>query len=206
MNTEKEQSTPFTPPANPYMLFDDWFKQAEKTEINDPGAMCLATISKDGFPAARMVLLKEADERGFKFHSNGQSRKGKELEQNSNAALCFHWKSLRKQVRVEGVIYSVGEAESTTYFRTRTRQSQIGAWASQQSNALDTYQTLLDAHGHYQEKFKNEEQIPKPEYWVGYRLEPTLFEFWQDGTHRLHQRHVYIPDDQGEWSIGMLYP
>lgn len=205
MNTEKEQLSPFTPPENPYDLFHEWLSEAEKSEINDPGAMCLATISEDGKPSARMVLLKEASARGFKFHSNGQSRKGKELEQNSNAALCFHWKSLRKQVRVEGIIHTVSEEESDAYFKTRSRQSQLGAWASRQSRTLDDYQTLIDAHDHYQEKFKDEDQIPKPDYWIGYRLEPTLFEFWQDGAHRLHQRHVYTPDGDN-WAIGMLYP
>lgn len=206
MTLDVEKSEQFTPPENPYDLFQDWLKLAETSEINDPGAMCLATVSDDGRPANRMVLLKEFDENGFKFHTNGESRKANHLEQNENAALCFHWKSLRKQVRVEGKMVEVTQEESTEYFHTRSQQSQIGAWASQQSRDLDTYEKLITTYEHYKEKFKNEEKIPKPEYWTGFRLEPTMFEFWQDGDHRLHQRHVYLPDGKGGWTTKMLYP
>lgn len=191
---------------NPYDLFRDWLALAEAEEINDPDAMCLATVSDDGRPSARMVLLKEVDERGFKFHTNSQSRKGSELDANPNAALCFHWKSLRKQVRVEGIISAVSQEESDSYFRTRSRESQIGAWASEQSSPLENYQALQDAYEHYKEKFKDEDVIPKPDYWIGYILKPDLFEFWQDGAHRLHQRYLYTPDGAGGWTIKMLNP
>lgn len=198
--------TQFTPPENPYDFFHDWLDQARETEINDPDAMCLATVSKDGRPAARMVLLKEADARGFKFHTNGESRKGNHLDNNPNAALCFHWKTLRKQVRVEGVISPVSQEESEEYFRTRSRLSQLGAWASQQSRELENYQALQDAFEHYKKKFENEDLIPKPDYWIGFRLEPDMFEFWQDGDHRLHQRHVYTPNGDKSWTIKMINP
>lgn len=201
-----DEAINFIPPNDPYALFGKWFHMAEEKEINDPGAMCLATVSAEGKPSARMVLLKEVSEEGFKFHTNSHSRKGDELSHNPSAALCFHWKTLRKQIRVEGVISAVSTEESDNYFNTRSRQSQIGAWASQQSDVLKNYQELQDAYAHYEEKFKDEENIPRPEHWIGYRLKPDMFEFWQDGAHRLHQRHLYTPDGNGDWTIKMLNP
>ncbi len=200
-----EKPEDFKPPSNPYNLFKNWLSMAEASEINDPGAMCLATATPDGRPSARMVLLKDVNEKGFKFHTNNESRKGEELKNNSFAALCFHWKTLRKQVRIEGKIIAVSEKESENYYRTRNRQSQIGAWASQQSRPLKQYSDLIQSYDEYQKKFKDEEIIPKPDYWVGFILQPEKFEFWQDGDHRLHQRHLYTKTDDG-WDIGMLYP
>jgi len=196
----------FTLPENPYTLFSEWLDLANKSEINDAGAMCLATVSPDGRPANRMVLLKEVDLKGFKFHTNGESRKADHINNNPHAALCFHWKSLRKQVRGEGAMREASREEAAEYFHTRSKESQIGAWASQQSRDLENYQELQDTYAHYQEKFKGEDVIPKPDYWTGYRLEPDMFEFWQDGEHRLHQRHVYLPDGNGGWTIKMINP
>ena len=196
----------FTPPENPYDLFDAWFLEASNKELNDPGAMCLATATPDGVPSARMVLLKEFDEDGFKFHTNIESRKGNEITQNSKASICFHWKSLRKQVRLEGTLHEVLQKESQQYFETRNRKSQIGAWASNQSRELENYQTLQERYKYYEEKFKDEKNIPKPDYWVGFRLKPNQFEFWNDGENRLHKRYIYTQDKQGNWTTGMLYP
>ncbi len=196
----------FIPPENPYDLFGEWFLEASNKELNDPGAMCLATASSDGVPSARMVLLKEFDDDGFKFHTNIESRKGNEILHNPKASICFHWKTLRKQVRLEGMLHEVSQEESTQYFKTRNRKSQIGAWASNQSRELENYQTLQERYKHYEEKFKNEDNIPKPDYWVGFRLNPNQFEFWNDGENRLHKRYVYTQDKKGNWITGMLYP
>lgn len=201
-----EKPEEFIPPANPYDLFKNWLSQAEVGEVNDPNAMCLATATPDGKPSARMVLLKGLDERGFVFYTNTGSRKGQQLEQNQNAAICFHWKSLQKQVRVEGVIEEVSAAEADAYYNTRHRGSRVGAWASKQSQELGSYQELKKFVEGYEAEFEGKEDIPRPPYWKGFRLKPDYFEFWIDGEYRLHQRHLYTPNGAGGWTTKMLYP
>jgi len=190
---------------DPYDLFKQWLKDAEAQEPNDPNAMCLATTTPDGKPSARMVLLKGLDDRGLVFYTNEGSKKGQQILDNPNVAVCFHWKSLRKQVRVEGIIEEVSEEEATEYYNTRHRGSRVGAWASKQSQPLGSYDELKEHVEKYEAEFENKEDIPRPDYWKGYRIKPTYFEFWIDGDYRLHQRYLYTPSDSG-WDIGMLYP
>jgi pyridoxamine 5'-phosphate oxidase len=201
-----ENPQDFIPPENPYDLFKNWLSLAETHEINDPNAMCLATTTPDGKPSARIVLLKGLDENGFIFYTNAQSRKGQQIEHNKNAALCFHWKSLQKQVRIEGVIEEVTDKEADAYYNTRHRGSRVGAWASKQSQELGSYQELKSFVENYEEKFEGQENIPRPPYWTGFRIKPNYFEFWIDGEYRLHQRHLYTPDSNGGWTTKMLYP
>ena len=203
-NLEKPEK--FIPPATPYDLFREWYDLAQKKEINDPGAVCLATATPDGKPSARMMLLKGIDNNGLVLYTNATSRKGKEILQNPYAALCFHWKSLLKQVRIEGHIEEISDEEADTYYSTRHRGSRVGAWASKQSQPLGTYQELKDTVEKCETEFKDQENIPRPEYWKGFRLKPNYFEFWIDGEFRLHQRYLYTPDENGNWNIGMLYP
>jgi pyridoxamine 5'-phosphate oxidase len=195
----------FQAPANPYDLFQDWLTLAEKSELNDPNAMCLATATPDGAPSARMVLLKGLDENGFIFYTNMGSRKGQQIKNNDKAALCFHWKSMRKQVRIEGILEQVSDAEADAYYNTRHRGSRIGAWASKQSQPLGSYNELKNFVEDFESKFEGKDDIPRPDYWTGFRLKPNYFEFWIDGDYRLHQRYLYTPTDNG-WDIGMLYP
>lgn len=191
---------------NPYDTFKEWLKEAEKTELNDPNAMCLATATPDGVPSARIVLLKGINEHGFVFYTNGESRKGKELKNNNHVALCFHWKSLLRQVRIEGIIEEVSEQEADAYYNTRHRGSRIGAWASKQSQPLASRQELKDFVESYETKFKDSENIPRPPYWKGYRVKPTKIEFWIDGEYRLHERYVYTKDNNDNWITNMIYP
>ena len=202
----KEAPEKFLPPANPYDLFGDWLSLAEKEEPNDPNAMCLATATSDGKPSARMVLLKGIDERGFVFYTNDGSRKGEQIKNNHHAAICFHWKTLRKQVRVEGVIEQVSDEEADAYYNTRHRGSRVGAWASKQSQPLGSYDELKKFVEDYEKKFDGQDNIPRPDYWNGYRIKPDYFEFWIDGDYRLHQRYLYTPNTEGNWTINMLYP
>lgn len=191
---------------NPYDIFKEWLAMAENKEPNDPNAMCLATSTPDGVPSARMVLLKGLDERGFVFYTNAGSRKGQEIEANKHAALCFHWKSLLKQVRVEGIIEEVSDEEATAYYNTRHRGSRVGAWASKQSQPLGSYEELKEFVENYEAEFEGKDDIPRPPYWKGFRVKPTAIEFWIDGEYRLHERYVYRPDGTGAWERHMLYP
>lgn len=190
--------------TDPMALFQEWFALARAKEINDSDAVALATADGDGQPNARMVLLKGADERGFVFYTNSESQKGTELAANPRAALCFHWKSLRRQVRVQGAVAPIGEAESDAYFASRPRDSQVGAWASQQSRPLESRFALEKAVARYAAKFAVGE-IPRPPYWMGFRLEPQRIEFWQDRPFRLHDRHVFTRAGSG-WHQQWLYP
>jgi len=194
--------------GDPYDIFEKWLSEAQEKELNDPNAMCLATATPDGKPSARMVLLKGLDKRGFVFYTNAGSRKGQEIARNQNAAICFHWKSLLKQVRVEGVIEEISEAEATAYYNTRHRGSRIGAWASKQSQELGSYDELKDFVEKYEADYEGVEDIPKPPYWKGFRIKPHYIEFWIDGEYRLHERYVFKPNDNEEhgWQRHMLYP
>lgn len=198
VDLELEQAT------NPLALFDEWLQAASRSEINDPNAMSLATATADGVPSVRIVLLKRRDDRGFSFFTNGQSRKGGELRANQHAALCFHWKSLQRQVRIEGTISELDPAEVDEYFRHRHRQSQIGAWASQQSRPLSSRAELIALTTEYEKKFP--EDVPRPPYWTGFVLKPTRIEFWQERDYRLHDRFVFTPGGEGAWTRQRLSP
>jgi len=200
------QAGDFARADEPLSLFQEWMAEAEKHEPNDPNAMALATVDADGLPNLRMVLLKEAGPEGFVFYTNRESVKGRELEANAKAALCFHWKSLRRQVRVRGPIEQVDDGEADAYFATRPRGSRIGAWASQQSRALESRLALEKAVAKYTAKYGVGE-VPRPPYWSGYRLKPVEIEFWHDRSFRLHERIVFRRnDDDGVWSKTRLYP
>lgn len=205
MTEPQEKPENFTPPADPYNLFREWLSMAESSELNDPNAMCLATATPDGAPSARMVLLKGLDDQGFVFYTNMSSRKGEQIQHNDKAAICFHWKSLRKQVRVEGILEQVSDEEADKYYNTRHRSSRVGAWASKQSQPLGSYEELKNFVEKYEQEFAGIEDIPRPDYWTGFRLKPNYIEFWIDGDYRLHQRYLYIPSQNG-WDIQMLYP
>jgi pyridoxamine 5'-phosphate oxidase len=190
--------------SDPFTLFDEWLAEARAAEPNDPEAMTLATADAAGNPSARMVLLKGHGPEGFVFYTNVDSRKGGELAANPNVALVFHWKSLRRQVRIEGAIEPVAGAEADSYYVTRVRDSQIGAWASDQSRALDSRATLEARFAEMAAKFADG-AVPRPPHWSGYRVVPRSIEFWSDGAHRLHERRVFTRRE-GAWSEGLLYP
>jgi pyridoxamine 5'-phosphate oxidase len=189
---------------DPIDLFRAWLTEAEAQEPNDPNAMCLATVDAAGRPSARMVLLKGLDPRGFAFYTNLESRKGEELLANPNVALCFHWKSLRRQVRIEGPVEAVTEAEADAYFHSRARISQIGAAASDQSRPLDSRATLEARVVEIDAKLMGAE-VPRPPNWSGFRVLPRTIEFWKDGAYRLHDRILFTREDM-EWRTERLYP
>lgn len=191
---------------NPFELFKNWYNEAEKSELNDPNAMALATNGLDGFPNVRMVLLKDFNENGFVFYTNFNSQKGQELNNSTKASLCFHWKSLRKQIRIQGIVEVVNNKEADEYFASRPRISQIGAWASNQSHQLENFLDLEKKVAFYTTKF-NIGKIPRPEYWSGFRLKPNSIEFWSDGEFRLHKRiKFYLESDSNQWQSRKLYP
>ncbi len=190
--------------AEPFSLFDEWFAAAKEREINDPNAMALATVDDGGLPNVRMVLLKGIDSAGFVFYTNEESAKGRELAGSGKAALLFHWKSLRRQVRVRGSVAEVSAAEANAYFASRPRDSRIGAWASQQSRPLESRFALEKAVAFYAAKFAIGD-IPRPPYWKGYRVTPHSFEFWADRPFRLHDRLAFTRDAEG-WRKERLYP
>jgi pyridoxamine 5'-phosphate oxidase len=185
MNTQD-----FTAAGDPFGLFQTWLADAEKSEPADPEAMALATADADGLPNVRMILLKGADERGFVFYTNCGSAKGGELAVNPKAALLFYWKSLGRQIRVRGPVEPVTEAEADAYFATRHPQSRIGAWASRQSRPLESRAALEEAVARYADEFDGRE-VPRPDYWRGFRVRPVEIEFWQNGEYRLHDRIVF---------------
>ncbi|GJL85242.1 MAG: pyridoxine/pyridoxamine 5'-phosphate oxidase [Micavibrio sp.] len=191
---------------SPIFMFQEWLEEAGKDEPNDPNAMCLATADSGGKPSARMVLLKSYDEKGFVFYTNEQSHKGRDLTENPQAALCFYWKSTRKQVRIEGKTEQVSDKEADDYFASRPRGAQIGAWASAQSRPLESDTALQKAVEELEEKYKDTKSIPRPDYWIGYRLVPDSIEFWIADINRLHDRFMYTKNDNGQWTIQRLYP
>jgi pyridoxamine 5'-phosphate oxidase len=194
----------FTQASEPWDLFASWLKEASASEPNDPTAMALATAGEDGLPNVRVVLMKGADERGFVFYTNAESAKGRELAGNPQAALVFHWKSLRRQVRAKGTVTRVSDAEADAYFQSRPRDSRIGAWASQQSRPLESRFALEKAVALYAAKHALGE-VPRPPYWTGYRIAPISIEFWQDRPFRLHDRLVFTRAGEG-WTTTRLYP
>ncbi len=190
--------------TDPFALFDEWFAEARESEINDPEAMALATADAAGRSSLRMVLLKGHGSDGFVFYTNEQSAKGAQLAANPHAALLFHWKSLRRQVRIEGPVERLGDADADGYFASRSRDSQLGAWASDQSRPLDSRATFERRFEEMQRRFGGAE-VPRPPHWGGYRLVPDRMEFWQDRPHRLHERRLFTRAEGG-WSEGLLYP
>ena len=194
----------FTKAAEPFSLFDEWFAEAKAREINDPNAMALATVDAEGLPNVRMVLLKGIDGSGFVFYTNEDSAKGRELAGSGKAALLFHWKSLRRQVRVRGAVAEVSAAEADAYFASRPRDSRVGAWASQQSRPLESRFALEKAVAFYAAKYAIGD-IPRPPYWKGFRVTPQAFEFWADRPFRLHDRVSFAREAEG-WRKERLYP
>ena len=196
----------FTASDDPFALFDTWFAEAAKSEVNDPNAMALATVDADGLPDVRMVLLKGADPAGFVFYTNTESAKGTELAGNPKAAVVFHWKSLQRQVRVRGPVERVTDAEADAYFASRARDSRIGAWASQQSRPLESRFALEKAVAYHAARFAVGE-VPRPPHWTGFRIRPVYMEFWQNVLFRLHDRVVFRrPAPEGDWNRQRLYP
>ncbi len=190
--------------TDPYALFTEWLGEATQSEPNDPNALCLATCTPDGRPSARMVLLKGHDSRGFVFYTNLESRKGGELAANPFAALCFHWKTLQRSVRVEGAVEPVSDAEADEYYASRARGSRIGAWASRQSRPLEGRWALEKAVAEYTLKF-GVGAIPRPPFWSGFRVVPARIEFWRDMPFRLHERRVFHAEGAA-WREEALYP
>ncbi|MCP1248022.1 pyridoxamine 5'-phosphate oxidase [Gluconobacter oxydans] len=190
--------------ADPFALFAAWMSDAEKSEPNDPNAMAVATATPDGRPSVRMLLLKGVDERGFVFYTNLESRKGRELLANPHVALLFHWKSLRRQIRIEGPVEAVSAAEADAYFASRSRMSRLGAIASDQSRPLDDRNTFEERLKAVDEKY-GDGPIPRPANWSGFRVLPEAIEFWQDRPYRLHDRAVWTRDGNG-WNVTRLYP
>ncbi len=191
--------------TDPFALFDLWFSEARKTEPNDSNAMALATTSAEGQPSVRMVLLKGHGPDGFIFYTNKQSNKARQIAERRFAALLFHWKSLRRQIRIEGNILDVDDATADAYFATRSRDSQLGAWASDQSRPLDSRATFEARFADVQARFEGM-PVPRPPHWSGYRVDPQRIEFWQDREHRLHERHVFTRTSADSWIEGLLYP
>lgn len=185
-------------------LFHIWMEDAKQSEPTDPDAACLATVDANGYPDARVVLIRKIDERGFCFFTNTTSQKGQELANNPKAAINFHWKTLKRQIRVRGDIERVSDAESDEYYVSRPLGNRIGAWASLQSQTLDNRQILIDRVKAKEEQFGD--NPPRPSHWGGYRLIPTSIEYWQEAEHRLHQRTRYQKNDQGMWTVCALYP
>jgi pyridoxamine 5'-phosphate oxidase len=189
---------------SPFPLFDQWYAEARQSEPHDSNAMALATVDRDGQPSNRMVLLKGHGEDGFVFYTNLESRKAGDLFGTPKAALLFHWKSLRRQIRIEGSVTRVTDAEGDAYFATRSRDSQIGTWASDQSRPLADRATFERRFAEMEERF-GDGIVPRPPYWSGFRLKPERIEFWLDRAHRLHERHLFTRTADG-WDEGLLYP
>jgi pyridoxamine 5'-phosphate oxidase len=190
---------------DPFALFDSWFAEAKASEPNDPNAMALATADEVGNPSVRMVLLKGHGPDGFVFYTNKESRKADQIRENGQVALLFHWKSLRRQVRIEGHIEPVSDDLADAYFASRGRDSQLGAWASEQSRPLPDRATFEARFEEVQKRFEGQD-VPRPPYWGGYRVVPLDFEFWQDRAHRLHERRMFLAQNDGSWEEWLLYP
>ena len=191
---------------NPIELFNEWFNEAKKTEINDPNALALATSNKDGAPSARIVLLKGFNQNGFVIYTNLDSKKSIDIKSNPNAAMCFHWKSLLRQIRITGQITKVPDEDADLYFKSREYESRVGAWASKQSSVLKNREELYQEIENYKKKYSDKNNVPRPSYWSGWNLNPNEVEFWLDGKNRIHQRLKYIKSQNGIWNKSLLSP
>ena len=191
---------------DPFELFKEWFEVAKKKEINDPNALALGTASKDGVPSVRMVLLKGFDKDGFIFYTNLKSQKSKELKENPNATMCFHWKSLLRQIRIVGKLNQVDDKIADDYYSTRAYESRIGAWASKQSSILKSRDELLNNLENFKKKYSDKDNVPRPDHWSGWNLKPSSIEFWLDGDNRIHERLKYTLDNNNNWEKNLLSP
>ena len=191
---------------DPFELFEKWFDEAKKKEINDPNALALGTATKTGIPSVRMVLLKGFDKNGFVFYTNLNSQKGNELKDNPNATMCFHWKSLLRQVRIVGTLNLVDDKTADDYYNTRAYESRIGAWASKQSSVLKNREELLDSIEIFKKKYNDKNNVPRPDHWSGWNLKPSSIEFWLDGDNRIHERLKYSLDENNNWVKKLLSP
>tara|TARA_Y100000996_G_scaffold349497_1_gene288281 strand:+ start:244 stop:870 length:627 start_codon:yes stop_codon:yes gene_type:complete len=191
---------------NPIELFEEWFNEAKKSEINDPNALALATVGKKGIPSVRMVLLKGFSNKGFIFYTNLNSRKSNEIKSNPNASMCFHWKSLLRQIRIVGKLSNVLDTEADNYYESRSYGSRIGAWASNQSSVLNSREELLKSIKLFKKKYPDEKKVPRPKHWSGWILDPHEIEFWLDGEDRIHERLKYIKKENNEWEKKLLSP
>ena len=191
---------------DPFELFKEWFEVAKKKEINDPNALALGTASKEGVPSVRMVLLKGFDKDGFIFYTNLKSQKSKELKENPNATMCFHWKSLLRQIRIVGKLNQVDDKTADDYYSTRAYESRIGAWASKQSSILKSRDELLNNLENFKKKYGDKDKVPRPDHWSGWNLKPSSIEFWLDGDNRIHERLKYTLDNNNNWEKSLLSP
>lgn len=204
MNASTLSENDFSQATDPMALFEEWFAEAKEREVNDPNALALATVDREGLPNVRMVLLNGLDNRGFTFFTNFESAKGRELLGSMKAAMCFHWKSLRRSVRIRGPVEVVGDSEADSYYASRPRGSQIGAWASAQSRPLESKERLEARVAQEAERF-GDSPVPRPPHWSGFRLLPESIEFWHDRPFRLHERIVFKREGDG-WGKQRLYP
>ena len=191
---------------NPIQLFKLWMDEAKKAEPNDPNALSLATSDKNNFPSVRMVLLKDFNQNGFVFYTNLNSQKGNELKENPKVAMCFHWKSLLRQIRISGTVTQVNDEVADQYYNSRGYESRIGAWASKQSEELSGRDQLINSIKEYKNKYNDENKVPRPSHWSGWNLSPSSIEFWLDGESRIHERLKYIKDSSGQWRKSLLSP
>ena len=191
---------------DPFELFEKWFVEAKKKEINDPNALALGTASKECIPSVRMVLLKGFDRNGFVFYTNLNSQKGNEIKENPNATMCFHWKSLLRQIRILGTLKQVDDKTADDYYNTRAYESRIGAWASKQSTILKSRDELLNTIKDFKKKYSDKENVPRPSHWSGWNLKPSSIEFWLDGDNRIHERLKYTLDKKNNWIKNLLNP
>ena len=191
---------------DPFELFEKWFDEAKSNEINDPNALALGTANKNGIPSVRMVLLKGFDKNGFVFYTNLNSQKGNEIKENPNATMCFHWKSLLRQIRITGTLNQVDDKVADNYYNSRAYESRIGAWASKQSSVLKNREELLKNLEHFKKKFNDKDNVPRPDHWSGWNLNPASIEFWLDGKDRIHQRLKYTKKEDQSWEKFLLNP
>ena len=192
--------------ADPIELFKNWFDEAKNKEINDPNALALGTANKAGIPSVRMVLLKGFDKNGFIFYTNLNSQKGNELKENPYASMCFHWKSLLRQIRIVGTLKQVDDKVADDYYNTRAYESRIGAWASNQSSTLENREELLKNIENFKQRYSDKDNVPRPSHWSGWNLKPQSIEFWLDGENRIHERLKYTLDKKDIWNKSLLSP
>ena len=190
----------------PFELFDKWYEAAKKKEINDPNALALATSSKNNVPSVRMVLLKDFSKNGFVFYTNLNSQKGNEIKENPSVSMCFHWKSLLRQVRINGKVTPVQSIVADKYYNSRAYESRIGAWASNQSSVLNNRQELINSIDKFKKKFNEKDNVPRPDHWSGWNLKPDSIEFWLDGDNRIHERLKFLLNSDGSWKKVLLSP